>query len=325
MTAYRYPLRPPVPTSQGNYDANAPTEATDYIMLRRNRINYADGEVRYYGENLPNNNIDRVLNPDMCYIAMPNQLNTSYSPAYRQVDMGVTGVMAAQAVAGGMGFDDMNGLAASIQGAASAALPEFAMSTLAQAASGINSALGLQGNVDGSSLLAISKGKVFNPFTEQVFSNMSFRTHQFQFKMLSRSMEEAREIKRIISYIKGGAVPIIGGGADDISGDLGGESNEANSVASRNRFMEVPDKFNIKFVRMSPDGTLSEDADGFGSMHFKIHTSVCTGVQVNYTPDGQYTSFKNINGDMVQVPAIQLSLSFTETRMISQGDIARGF
>ena len=62
----------------------------------------------------------------------------------------------AQAVAG-MGFDDMNGLAASIQGAASAALLEFAMSTLAQAASGINNTLGLQGNVDGSSLLAISR------------------------------------------------------------------------------------------------------------------------------------------------------------------------
>lgn len=294
-------------------------------MLRRNRINYADGEVRYYGENLPNNSIDRVLNPDICYIAMPNQLNTSYSPAYRQVDMGVTGVMAASAVAGGV-TADINTLAGTIQGAAVDALPEFAMSTIAQAASGINSALGLQGNVDSNSLLAISKGKVFNPFTEQVFSNMSFRTHQFNFKMLSRSMEEAREIKRIISYIKGGAVPIIGGGgANDISGEFGDDSSGAGSVASRNRFMEVPDKFNIKFVRMSPDGTLSEDADGFGSMHFKIHTSVCTGVQVNYTPDGQYTSFKNITGEMVQVPAIQLSLAFTETRMISQGDIARGF
>ena len=261
----------------------------------------------------------------MCYIAMPNQLNTSYSPAYRQVDMGVTGVMAASAVAGGV-TADINALAGTIQGAAVDALPEFAMSTIAQAASGINSALGLQGNIDSNSLLAISKGKVFNPFTEQVFSNMSFRTHQFNFKMLSRSMEEAREIKRIISYIKGGAVPIIGGGgSNDISGEFGSDESGSGSVASRNRFMEVPDKFNIKFVRMSPDGTLSEDADGFGSMHFKIHTSVCTGVQVNYTPDGQYTSFKNITGEMVQVPAIQLSLSFTETRMISQGDIARGF
>lgn len=323
MSVYRYPLRPPVSTSQGNYDANAPTEAVDYIMLRRTRINYSDNDSQYYGENLPNNNIDRVLNRDVVYLAMPNQLQTSYSPAYRQVDVGVAGIFAAQALGGTN--TDVNQFAETLQGAANAALPEVAVSALAAAASGANSALGLQGNIDANSLLALSRGKVFNPFSEQIFSNMAFRTHQFQFKMLSRSMEEAREVKNIINYIKHGAVPILGGDAsDDALGDtitLGGDS----SVASRNRFMEVPDKFDLKFVRMSPEGTLSSEADGLGSMHFKIHTSVCTGVQVNYTPDGQYSSFKNINGEMVQVPALQLSLSFTETRMITQGDIKRGF
>lgn len=323
MTVFRYPLRPPVPTSQGNYDANAPTEATDYLMLRRSRINYSDNSTQYYGENLPGNNVERNLNPNVVYLAMPNQLQTAYSPAYRQVDMGVAGILAAEAIAGG---GDLDSLATSMQSAAQAALPEFAISTIAQAAGAVNSALGLQGNADANSLLAISKGKVFNPFTEQVFSNMAFRTHQFQFKLLSRSMEEAREVKNIINYIKMGAVPILGGaqsGDDALGGDI--TLNEGSGNASRNRFMEVPDKFELKFVRMEPDGNLSEDADGFGSMHFKIHTSVCTGVQVNYTPDGQYTSFKNINGEMVQVPALNLSLSFTETRMITQADINNGY
>ena len=48
----------------------------------------------------------------------------------------------------------------------------------------MNQALGLAGNVDASSLLAIGKGKVFNPFQEQIFSNMNFRTHQFTFKFI---------------------------------------------------------------------------------------------------------------------------------------------
>ena len=324
MTVFRYPLRPPVPTSQGNYDANAPTEATDYLMLRRSRINYSDNSTQYYGENLPGNNIERNLNPNVVYLAMPNQLQTAYSPAYRQVDMGVAGIFAAEAVANG--GDNLNDLAESLQSAAGAALPEFAISTIAQAAGAANSALGLAGSVDANSLLAISRGKVFNPFTEQVFSNMAFRTHQFQFKLLSRSMEEAREVKNIINYIKMGAVHILGGSqsGDDALGS-GITLNEGSGNASRNRFMEVPDKFELKFVRMEPDGNLSEDADGFGSMHFKIHTSVCTGVQVNYTPDGQYSSFKNINGEMVQVPALNLSLSFTETRMITQADVNRGY
>ncbi len=323
MSVYRYPLRPPVPTSQGDYDANAPTEATDYLMLRRSRIVYNDNESKYYGENLPDNNVERNLNSDAVYLAMPNQLQTSYSPAYRQVDVGVAGIFAAQQV-GGAG-NDLNDMATQLQSAAQAALPEVAVSAIASAANAANSALGLQGNLDANSLLALSKGKVFNPFSEQIFSNMAFRTHQFSFKLMSRSMEEAREINNIINYIKMGAVPILGGNASgDALGDgltLGGGSG----VASRNRFMEVPDKFELKFVRMSPEGTLSEGADGLGSMHFKIHTSVCTGVQVNYTPDGQYSSFKNIEGNMVQVPALQMSLSFTETRMITQGDINRGF
>jgi len=96
LSVYRYPLRPPVPTSQGDYDANAPTEATDYLMLRRSRIVYNDNESKYYGENLPDNNVERNLNSDAVYLAMPNQLQTSYSPAYRQVDVGVAGIFAAQ-------------------------------------------------------------------------------------------------------------------------------------------------------------------------------------------------------------------------------------
>ena len=60
-------------------------------------------------------------------------------------------------------------------------------------------------------------------------------------------------------------------------------------------------------------------------MHFRIHPSYCTGVAVNYTPDGQYTSFKSFDGSMVQVPAINLTLSFVETRLISQSDMESGF
>ena len=290
-----------MPTSQGNYDANAPTEATDYLMLRRSRINYSDNSTQYYGENLPGNNVERNLNPNVVYLAMPNQLQTAYSPAYRQVDMGVAGIFAAEAVAGGGKLDE---LATSLQSAAGAALPEFAISTIAQAAGAANSALGLAGSVDANSLLAISRGKVFNPFTEQVFSNMAFRTHQFQFKLLSRSMEEAREVKNIINYIKMGATPILGGSqsGDDALGS-GVTLSDGAGVASRNRFMEVPDKFELKFVRMEPDGNLSEDADGFGSMHFKIHTSVCTGVQVNYTPCLLYTSPSPRDATLSRMPS----------------------
>ena len=89
--------------------------------------------------------------------------------------------------------------------------------------------------------------------------------------------------------------------------------------------MEVPDKFHLKFMRLNPDkNTLDEGGNQHG-LHFRMHTSVCTGINVNYTPDGQYTTFKRLEGDMVQVPALQMTVSFTETRMVTQRDMKHGY
>jgi hypothetical protein len=171
--------------------------------------------------------------------------------------------------------------------------------------------LGLAGNADANALQALTQGKVFNPYSEQLFSNMQFRTHSFSFKMFARSERESQEINNIIKYLKQGSLPIYG------------DSDEGKPA----RFFEVPDKFDIKFVRLSPDGkTLSDSED----LHYKIHTSVCTGVSVNYTPDGQYNAIKNNNlgtGDdkPLQVPVVSVNCRFTETQLVTQQQIKEGF
>jgi len=73
---------------------------------------------------------------------------------------------------------------------------------------------------------------------------------------------------------------------------------------------------------MNPDGQLTGEKE---NMHFKIHPSVCTGISINYTPDGQYTSFKTLGEKQVQVPAITLALTFTELKLITQEDISKGY
>ena len=62
-------------------------------------------------------------------------------------------------------------------------------------------------------------------------------------------------------------------------------------------------------------------------MHFKVEDSVCTNMAVNYTPDGQYTSFKDITsiGGSISVPVVQIDMSFTETKLLSQADLMAGF
>ena len=161
---------------------------------------------------------------------------------------------------------------------------------------------------------------------------MQFRNHMFSFKFFARDDAESREINKIIKYLKKGALPIYGtpgqgSGISGISGDgadqantiIGNIDNTLNSIGAA-RFYEVPDKFDIKFIRLDPNGdgsTISAD------LHHKIHTSVCTGIDVNYTPDGQYNAIKGVtlgveDNAPLQVPAVTVNCRFTETQLVTQ-------
>ena len=332
MTIYRYPKNPP---ATGSSSVENPTKNIDYVMFQRKRIQYDDQNgSAYYGLNIPNNSVQMNSNPDRVYIAMPQNLSTQYQPTYRQVDVGVAGMAAAT----GLGIDSFDKAAQALQTAASDALPEFAASTMMDIVGGASQFLGLAGTATANDILALSKGKVFNPYTEQLYSNMQFRNHMFSFKFFARDRDESKEINHIIKYLKKGALPIYGtpgqGTGVNIGTDQDGKGqqlitdldNRLNSIGSA-RFFEVPDKFDIKFIRLDPNGdgsTVSAD------LHHKVHTSVCTGIDVNYTPDGQYNAIYNAElgvdgGKPLQVPAVTVNCRFTETQLVTQGQIDEGY
>ena len=330
MTIYRYPLRPP---ATGNTSVENPTKNVDYVMFQRKRIQYDDSNgSAYYGLNIPNNSVAMNTNPDRVYIAMPQNLSTQYAPTYRQVNVGVAGIAAAT----GLSIDSFDSAAAALQKAASDALPEFAMSTLSDITQGASQFLGLAGDATANDILALSRGKVFNPYTEQLFSNMQFRNHLFSFKFFARDDAESRQINHIIKYLKKGALPIYGSASgtgiikqddEDKFNKLVDDIDNKLSGTGAARFYEVPDKFDIKFIRLDPNGdgsTISAD------LHHKIHTSVCTGIDVNYTPDGQYNAIKNAtlgveNDAPLQVPAVTVNCRFTETQLVTQAQIDQGY
>ena len=304
----RYPLEPPV---VGNTVGEGPTQAVDYVMFRRKRIKYKkDGGSGNYNQlNLPGNDVSFDYNDQSVYLAMPPQLATAYNPAYTTQNLGVGGM----AMAGISGItlkeeseqSDLDSIVSTLQDAATGALPEVINSAKAQFANAASQMLGIGGNINANTIAQLAGGKVFNPYTEQLFNNMTFRSHAFNFKLFSRSPDEARENKLIIDYFKKGATPIIGD--------------------TPSRFIEVPDKFDIKFVRMDPEKRQFSESN---ELHFKIFTSVCAGVNVNYTPDGQYNAFAETSmgtTEMLQVPAVTLSLTFLETRFIGQADVVRGY
>ena len=129
-------------------------------------------------------------NTDRVYINMPQNLSTQYSPSYRTVDMGVTGMAAASGLSGG----DFDTLAQALQKAAADAIPEFTAGAISEVASGAAQFLGLAGNATRNDIMALAKGKIFNPYQEQLFSNMQFRNHMFSFKFFARSERDRKSV-----------------------------------------------------------------------------------------------------------------------------------
>ena len=214
----RYPLKPPVASNEDfiGDDATGSTGATDYLRIQRKRTKYkygsggAAGDTggTFFGSNsltFTDQNTVRDYHRTSCYIAIPPGINAQYQPVYRQVNLGVGGAAAMQA----MGSDNFNALATSLQQAAAAILPEFAASAVASGANAISGFFGTQGQLDANSLQGLLTGKVFNPYTEQLFQQMNFRNHSFAIKMLARNFKEAKEINDIIQYVKVGAHPVL--------------------------------------------------------------------------------------------------------------------
>ena len=362
MTIYRYPYKVPVNSADGDNITDSPTEAVDYICLKRCRLKYGSGANQYYGNNIPDQSkVQKEYKPNIAYIAMPPQLSTAYQAGYSKVDVGITGIAALE----GLQNNDTTELTKTIQGAANAALPEFTSAGVASILNAFGGLLGLKGQMDANTIQALSKGRVFNPFSEQIFQSMGFRTHTFNIKMVSRNPDEARQVYNIIKFMKTGMAPKVGSAAetggewdplsnvkqgwDKTANDNKGDNvkkedeykkledavngkffGDTNSWGYNKRFFQIPDHFEMRFVRAteSDDNWYNPATGASGNtatMHFRMHPSFCTGVSVNYTPDNQYTSFKRFDGSMVQVPAIQLGLQFVETRLISQADMENGY
>lgn len=356
----RYPYKAPVSAAETflGDDATGATGMIDYLKIRRQRTTYRDG--KYYGANtdfLPSSDGVKNQHRSTVYLSLPAGINAQYQPVYRQVNLGVGGAAAIDA----LGAGSAESLAVSLQNAASALRPEFLASALSQGANAVSGFFGVQGNLDASVLSGLSSGKVFNPYTEQLFSQMNFRNHSFNVKMLARNYREAQEIKNIIQYLKVGAHPQVTSGDFDlfsrvndgnakegspyhnnsdfqnVAGDaltnlLKEDEGAIGKINKSGRFFQIPDHYDLDYVRLDPDNienaTVSDvnaSVSTTQTLHYRMQACVCSGININYTPDNQYTSFKSVNGTMIQVPAVILNIQFTEVKLLNQDDILQGF
>ena len=359
MPILHYPKKHPV--TQNRSAADGATEAIDYVKFERLQLSYdSKGTSSGYtgsSQNLPSNNAQRTAHGTVVYLAMPPALATAYNPSYRSANLGSVGANLAGAMAIG-GRSGYEGIAKTIQEAARAMQPEFAQSIITGLANNLSGMMGLQGNIDANGLEALANGRVFNPYQEQLFAQMNFRQHQFSFKLYAKDPDEAQDIKKIIRWFKAGSLPEFTNGGkymDLVKGEGWGKNlkglnqegkfedlkntgfnkdvfaqtdkywdklNDMNhGGAAGRRFMKIPDSFNLSFKRFGDP----QNTSGGYDLHFNIKRSVCNGIQVNYTPDNQYSAFHGRpDPSGMNNPATVLALSFLEVEILGKEDVSKG-
>ena len=162
----------------------------------------------------------------------------------------------------------------------------------------------LAGQTVGTNLLARATGTVVNPNLEMLFSGPRLRTFNFTFDMTPRFKEEAQEIRKIIRVLKKYMSP----------------EQHAN-----NAFLKSPKIFLLEYIyngNVDADEILPSDTKkGFQSSKShpylnKIKPCALTDLNVNYTPDGSYMTYRD-GGSMTRYT---LTMSFSEIEPIYQND-----
>ena len=305
-----------------NTGAEFETDTIDYIKFTEFEVDYSGGGgLASTGSKVKQSNLDST------YLYIPQNLSTAYGANYNPVALGVLGVEAAKA----LGSTSATEIAQSLQNAAQSATPEALFGTIASGINAANGIVGISGSASANSISAVGQGLVFNPFQEQVFEGVSFREHNFSFKLVARNTTDANDILGIVKFFKKGMLPSYDSGPSSGAGALGGGAGAqaANTAGSGTtgsaRYLKVPNRFMIEFKRVKDANNKSGVRVSSGSIEdipglYKFKPCVLTSVNVSYTPDGQYVST-----DVGVVPALTLDLRFAEIAIVTREDIDQGY
>ena len=194
-----------------------------------------------------------------------------------QGDIGENAVNLAQSAVTALNTGiDIPGLKSDTQAAVRAALSGAAIGALGS-------------NVSPQSVISRSTGQILNNNLELLFQGVNLRTFPYSITFSPRSEDEARIVKDIIRRLKTSMAPKAG----EFDGTAGGI------------FIQSPDVFQLKFLK--------DDVDHPFLHSFKL--CALTGMSVNYTNAGTYTSYED--GTPVN---IRMSLTFKELNPIYHED-----
>ena len=141
------------------------------------------------------------------------------------------------------------------------------------------------GQAVGANIFTRATGKVINPNLELLFRGPQLRTFNYSYRFTPRNNQESAVIKNIIRHFK---------------------KNMAVKLSNAGLFLETPNVFDLKYVYSGGDSHPFLN---------KIKRCALTNFNVDYTPDGSYTTYKD--GSMT---SYSVSMQFSEINPIYEDD-----
>jgi hypothetical protein len=218
----------------------------------------------------------RLLSAIELYVSAPP--SAEYAAEWQNVELGVIG--------GGLSQGALSDLSLDKILETSGDLAKFAGRSIIQAAATLPRELGISGDLGGA-IEATSK-KVANPYREQLFKNMGFRSFGFSYKFNPRNTSELTSVMEIIQLFKYHMHP---------------------EIDPSRLFLIYPSEFNIEYRYK---GKRNE------YIH-KISTCALTNVRVTYG-SSDFTTFSGMNGAPSE---INLDLTFSELETLSNDRIGQ--
>ena len=219
---------------------------------------------------------------------MPAQVSTSYGAQYTDTEMGSITQAALDA------YDRVStGQVADAVGALSGVLPEVAKNINNLLLVTAGALPGLGGLKEAAEM---RRGYITSNRMELAFKGIDKRTFQYDFKMMPKSEEEAKEVRSIVKMFKVNMLPEYLG--DDIAG----------------RSLTIPNTFDIEYRWNGAQNQF---------LH-KIATCFLENMSVTYGGD-RYKTYQGIEGDGAPPIETNISLTFKEIDLITRKEADEGF
>tara|TARA_B100001093_G_C26757101_1_gene983937 strand:- start:79 stop:1251 length:1173 start_codon:yes stop_codon:yes gene_type:complete len=236
-----------------------------------------------------------VRTKDTIALYMPNGLKAEYGVSYKNSELGMAGVLAPDLA----GVSNIDQLVSSLKAAGTgAAVRDTIADALAVGAT--TKVAGFLSGADVEGAVRKTLGKAINPALEAIFTGVDLRNFNFNFRFTPRNEKEFRTVDAIIKLFKFHMHP---------------ERVPGQNIG---RHLIFPSEFDLQFMF----GGVENAWIPFAS------SCVLSKLDVNYGPGGETQFLQPIavpGGNAPPPSEINMSLSFTETEIMTKEKIAEGF